>query len=139
MPVARFDPKGRLIYLEVRVVGPGGHYDPVMALDTGASRTILSERLLRRIGFDPAVLPRTGTARTAGGDVPAGRVRLRQLTAIGITVPFFEVAFHPFNPNARAEGLLGLDFFRGYRFTVDLDAGWIDLRRPGRWWRVWEW
>lgn len=133
----RFDPKGRLIFVRAQVEGPSGGYDPWLALDTGATRTVLAEHVLRSIGFDPGTLPRPHRAAAAGGNLPAGMVSVARLSALGVTRLRQDVMFHYLNPSTRVEGVLGLDFFRGHVLTLDFARGRITLRPPRPWWRFW--
>lgn len=48
-----FDPNHRLIIVQAEVAGPSGSALLRLALDTGATRTLVNERLLMAVGYDP--------------------------------------------------------------------------------------
>lgn len=137
MTVTAFDPKDRLIYIEVVLEGPGGFDTPVFALDTGASRTTVAEAVLPRLGIDPTALPRRHRANTASSRESAGEVGLVRMTALGRTVLRPTVMFQALNPRLRVEGVLGLDFFRGRVVTIDFHRGRIRFTPPPAWWQFW--
>ncbi len=51
-----FDPNHRLIIVQAEVAGPSGSALLRLALDTGATRTLVNERLLMAVGYDPTLL-----------------------------------------------------------------------------------
>lgn len=57
-----------------------------MLVDSGASVVALTRRDAEAIGIDVERLPVTGTARTAGGDVPMRSVTLDSVEVAGIAV-----------------------------------------------------
>lgn len=131
-----FNPAERLIFVEAFVVGPVRAAELVLALDTGASRTMIDVESLRSLGC--SVDARGGRATTASGDVPVGRVSLNRLFALDVERSNFPVNAHPLPPNLGIDGLLGLDFFRGQVLTIDFARGRIDLGPVKKWWRSWK-
>jgi hypothetical protein len=55
----QFDPNHHLIGIEVRLFGPSGAIKARLALDTGASSTVIAIETLITIGYDPDALPKT--------------------------------------------------------------------------------
>lgn len=51
--MTRFNFQHGLIIVTTRLFGPSGEYGARLALDTGASSTVVSEKVLRVIGHDP--------------------------------------------------------------------------------------
>ncbi len=49
-----FDPEDGLVVVNVELKGPSGSAILRLALDTGATRTLISTALLTSIGYDPA-------------------------------------------------------------------------------------
>lgn len=137
MSVARFNPRERLIRIETTIVGPTGVASPWLALDTGATRTVISEAVARRIGFDLSRLPVTHHAHTPAGDLPAQRVRASRVIALGLDRSEFDVLIHRLNPRTQIDGLLGRDFFAGHVLTIDFARSTVGLRRPGLLARLW--
>lgn len=50
-----FDPERRLIIARTELEGPSGNAVLRLALDTGATRTLINVGLLVSIGYDPAL------------------------------------------------------------------------------------
>ncbi len=71
----------------------------------------------------------TGTAR-----VPL--VRVSAISALGRLRTDFPVAALDFPVGVETDGLLGLDFFRGFVLTLDFVRSRMNLSRR-RWWRFW--
>lgn len=52
----RFDPKEGLIVVPTRLSGPDGDVVAQLALDTGATESVVNRALLMLLGYDPAVV-----------------------------------------------------------------------------------
>lgn len=86
-----------------------------LVLDTGATATALSPRIVQRLGLtvrrDPSV-----TVRTAGGSVQAGIARIDSLEVGGRRVAPVDVLVFDAVPGA--DGLLGMDFLGAFRVEI---------------------
>ncbi|MBA4063220.1 MAG: hypothetical protein C0501_05810 [Isosphaera sp.] len=132
-----FDPAHPPIILEGWVTGPRRTVKVRLALDTGATDTLIRATVLAAAGIvPPATAPRR-RMRSATGGATAPFVRVRQLLVLGRTRADFPVAAFDLPPAVMYDGLLGLDFFRGLVLTLDFARGLVrlDPRRP--WWRFW--
>ena len=98
-----------------------------MAVDTGASITVISRDVLQLAGHEPASAERRVTIATVSGLETVPVVRVGALTALGVTRRGIAVLAHTLPPAARVDGLLGLDFFRDRRLTLDFRLGEITL------------
>lgn len=132
-----FDPSARLVVILAQVVGPSGRLRLRLALDTGATRTVISEPFVRALGIDTARLPRPFRVAAATGSTAAAEVQLSYLSALGIDWPRPPVITYPLNTATSIDGLLGLDFLRGRVLTLDFARGRIALRPPAAWWAFW--
>ena len=63
-----FNSQHGLIIVRVTLVGPTGQRDTRLALDTGATSTIISKEVLVVIGYDPDALPHTIRMTTGRAD-----------------------------------------------------------------------
>jgi hypothetical protein len=63
-------------------------------------------------------------------------IRLPAVAALDRVRTDFLVAAHEFPLGVEADGLLGLDFFRGFILTLDFVGGRVSLS-PKRWWQFW--
>ena len=122
----RFDPHRRLIPVEVKIHGPRGEERVVLALDTGASRTLISPAPLAYIGCE--VTPDAERISVTTGSQRV--VTLPRLVALGYAVPNLTVLAHQLPPRSAVQGLLGLDFFAGCRLELDFRNGLIHLEPP---------
>ena len=98
-----------------------------LALDTGATSTVLNVAILVAIGCDPAFVPDRSQVTTGSGVDFAPRIELRRLTALGQERLGFPVLGHTLPPSAGVDGLLGLDFFWGRRLIIDFRIGELHL------------
>ena len=92
--------------------------DTFMALDTGATRTLVSQRVANSLGLNTS--GSTATVETANGRVSVAVARLASAKVGEAEVKNLLVMVHNFSSNPTLGGLLGLDFLR--RFHVALDS-----------------
>jgi predicted aspartyl protease len=118
---------GRFILVRGQVVGPTGEARIDFALDTGSTRTVISRRILERVGI--TVDPARPSIRlvTASGPVETVAATATELRALGRQGRNFSVLAFELPRAARVDGLLGLDFLRGHRLLIDFRAGTIAL------------
>jgi predicted aspartyl protease len=98
-----------------------------LAVDTGANATALDHELLRKAGFGIRDAVDHVRVFTAGGVMDLPVFRIQRVTAFDIARDDLLVAAPKFPPESGIDGVLGLDFFRGLRLTIDLREGWIDV------------
>ncbi len=123
-----FDPHRRLVIVEARLWGPAESIAAHLALDTGASATTVSEAFVRFIGYDPATAPQRVRITTGSGVEFVPRLLVDRIEALSQVRSHFPVLCHTLPPSVTVDGLLGLDFLRDRRLTVDFRAGRITLR-----------
>jgi len=122
-----FNPNDKLIGVKVRLFGPTGDYYARLALDTGASFTVIRTALLVSIGYDPDSLPKTVSFITGSGVESAARVTVDKIEALDQERQSFAVVAHTLPPSSAIDGVLGLDFFRNRVLTLDFQTGTITL------------
>lgn len=79
----RFDPSEGLIIVPTRLWGPRGDTVVRLALDTGATRTVVSWDVVVLVGYDPAAVPERVQMTTGSGVEFVPRVFLEKLEALG--------------------------------------------------------
>jgi predicted aspartyl protease len=124
---APFDPSQGLIIVSAELWGPSGSAVLRLALDTGATGTVINVGTLVAIGYDPALAPERVQVTTGSGLEFAPRVLLDRVAALGQEHTGFPVLCHTLPPSAGVDGLLGLDFFRGQSLAVDFRSGRVTL------------
>jgi predicted aspartyl protease len=116
-----------MIVIPAEPNGPSGSGILQLAVDTGANSTLVSVAMLVAIGCDPALTAGRVQVTTGSGVEFAPRIELQRLTALGQERLGFPVLGHTLPPSAGVDGLLGLDFFRGLRLTIDFRSGQLRL------------
>ena len=122
-----FDPQQRLIVVPAELWGPTGSVVLRLALDTGATSTVVNVALLVAVGYDPALIPDRIQITTGSGVEFVPRVNVNKITALGQEQIAFPVLGHTLPPSAGVDGLLGLDFIRGQSLTLDFRTGRVTL------------
>jgi predicted aspartyl protease len=98
-----------------------------LALDTGATSTLVNVGMLVAVGYDPALAPDRFQVTTGSGVEFVPRIVLDKVLALGQERTAFPVLGHTLPPSAGVDGLLGLDFFRRQILTLDFQAGEITI------------
>ena len=122
-----FNPVGELIVLRLTVGGvdPDTFRNVFVALDTGASNTMIPTEVAVDLGYD--LSNPNEQMMTANGIVLANRIAVRKLTAIGETVENIDVVCHDLPEGSIIEGLLGLNFLRHFDVNISFSTGTIEL------------
>jgi predicted aspartyl protease len=122
-----FDPRSGLIIVHTELTGPSGSAILRLALDTGATSTLVNVGMLVAVGCDPATAPERVQVTTGSGVELVPVVFLDKVTALGQARSDFVVLGHSLPASAGIDGLLGLDFFREQALTIDFRQGEITL------------
>ena len=122
-----FDPQVGLVIVQSQLVGPSGTVTLNLALDTGASRTLLNEDLLISVGYDLANAVGHSKMTTGSKVEPVAPICIDKLIALGQERSAMIVVSHTLPPSASVDGLLGLDFLRGLNLNLDFRIGLILL------------
>ena len=97
-------------------------YKVRLALDTGASNTVIYLTPLLLAGCDMNKIIGTELYETAKGNLEAHVFKLNNMSALGEIRNDFEVSSYDFLANgvfADIEGVLGLDFFQNKKVCID--------------------
>jgi predicted aspartyl protease len=122
-----FDPRGGLIVIPAAIVGPAGTVIARLALDTGATTTILDREILVSVGYAPDDTQETAVTRTASGEEIVPLVTLSRIEVLSHPKREFVVACFSFPAGTPVDGVLGLDFLQGTRLAIDFRLGILDL------------
>lgn len=104
----------------------------VLALDTGASNTVIDLNVMIIAGYQVKDAIKIIEIETAAGIIQAYVFQVLEMNALGITRRHIEVSSYDFiNNNIFSEihGVLGLDFFKGYKFCIDMTDFEITVHR----------
>ena len=108
--------------------GPSGDSGGKLLLDTGAARSLVSRSFLSLLGYDLSIARTRQRIITASGMASAPELRVTRIIAIGRERLDFPLLCYDLPQVLRVDGLLGLDFMRKYRLTVDFQNGFLSLR-----------
>ena len=122
-----FNPSQGLIIVPVRLFGPAGDMIVRLALDTGATSTLINSEIMVLLGYDPAASPDRIQVTTGSGVELCPHVTVQCLEALGKSINNFPVLSHTLPPTSQVDGLLGLDFFRGFQIIIDFRNGTITI------------
>jgi predicted aspartyl protease len=122
-----FDPGQGLILVRAEIWGPDGSGVLRLALDTGATGTLVNAAMLVAIGYDPGLASDRVQVTTGSGIEFLPRVVLDRVSALGQQRRAFPVLAHTLPPSAGVDGLLGLDFFLGQSLTIDFRSARVTL------------
>ncbi|TRX56465.1 retropepsin-like aspartic protease [Thalassomonas sp. M1454] len=95
-------------------------HDSALMIDTGASITVISkdyfELLQNHQGYEKA---RDMVINTAGGDEQAFSIKVDQFSIGGYVLNNFEVVVMELPNFDKADGLLGMNFLKQFKFSID--------------------
>jgi predicted aspartyl protease len=127
-----FDGQRGLIVVPVRVTGSSGTAVVRLALDTGATRTLINSSLLVAVGYDPTATIARIEVTTGSGVEYAVLISISKIEALGREFTQFPVLAYTLPPSAGVDGVLGLDFLRGRLLSIDFQHGRLTLAEPSR-------
>ena len=89
--------------------------------------TTVNASVLATIGYDPTQSPSRVRMTTGSGVGNVPILAISRIEALGHVRAGLSVLAHTLPPSAGIDGLLGLDFLRGQRLTIDFRTGDITL------------
>ena len=122
-----FNPKLGLVIVQLELSGPLGDVILSVALDTGATGTLINQSRLIYVGYDPAAQSDRSQIITGSGVEFVPRITVSKIAALGHEQTDFPILAHTLPPNAGVDGLLGLDFIRGRKLVIDFQLALISL------------
>ncbi len=122
-----FDPDDGLVIVKAELTGPSGSAILRLALDTGATSTLLNAAMLTSVGYDPALSPERLEVTTGSGVEYVPEVIVSKVKALGQKRSNFAVLCHTLPSSAGVDGILGIDFLRRQIVKIDFRDGKISL------------
>ena len=124
-----FEPTLPLIVLPITIsdINADIFRDVIVALDTGATITIIPTEIAVALGYDPANSNRQMQLLTASGTTSTKLITVRKLTAVGETIEDVDVLCHDLPGNSGIKGLLGLNFLKHFELNISFSTGTIEL------------
>jgi len=79
------------------------------------------------LGYDPVTAGTHDNVITANGTISAKELVLVQIEAVSLRYTNFPILCHPLEAGTGVDGVLGLDFLRGHKLTLDFRSGILAL------------
>jgi predicted aspartyl protease len=125
--IIKFDATQGLIVIPTRLYGSQADTIIRLALDTGATGSMINWDVAILLGYDPSSAKDRIQITTGSGVEFAPRIVIEKIDVMGRSIENFPMLCHTLPPSAIVDGLLGLDFFRGERLILDFQKGIIDF------------
>ena len=122
-----FNPNRNHVRVLVKIAGPSNETIARMALDTGATRTSIDRQIAVFLGFEFTDDSETVRVATGSGYEVIPVVDAHYIKALGHYREDLPVLCQTLPSDLPIDGLLGLDFFRNQRLTIDFREGTISL------------
>ena len=115
----RFDPKQHIVICHAEIKGPKLELSLKMALDTGATFTMIPFEAALAIGCDPLRSRHKIDIITGGSIEYVPVITIPKFRAFGIEVKNMEAVIHNLSTQSPVEGLLGLNFLKKAKVVID--------------------
>lgn len=127
MPEFKFDSKQSIIICHAEIVGPKIELSLKMALDTGATYTMIPIEAAVAIGCDPLRSRRKIEITTGSSIEYVPITTIPKFRAFGIELKNMEVICHNLPTQSPVEGLLGLNFLKRAKIIIDFSKNIISI------------
>lgn len=118
MTCTRFDPDLDLIIVQARLWGPLTDTILRMAVDTGASDTMITPDVLDALGYNPRDAEAVTSVTSVVGIEKGYRRRVEIFSALGFQLHDFLIHVHDLPDSAGLDGLLGLNFLKHFNYEI---------------------
>lgn len=102
-----FDPQQGLVIVRTELNGPSGRAMLRLALDTGATTTLVNAAMLVSIGYDPALTTERSEVTTGSGVEFAPVIEVSRIAALGEERDRLPILCHTLPSSAGVDGVLG--------------------------------
>jgi hypothetical protein len=119
-------------FLKLR--GKSSYYPLSLALDTGASHTVIDLNMLLITGYNKSLrLNKEVKVQTANKIIDADKMIVDELKISDISIPNFEITTYDFLAQEDLldyDGVLGLDFFKNSKMSIDFVKSILTITIP---------
>jgi clan AA aspartic protease (TIGR02281 family) len=122
-----FLPGHSMVAVRTSLNGVGGF---ALLVDTGAALTMISRQAAARLGIDTTRPLRTQPLAGVGNTSAVPFVRLDRVQVGASLGTGIEASVFDLPPLFRVDGVIGLNFLRRFRVTVEFDTRTLVLREP---------
>ena len=123
----RIDKTASIIVLRPLLFGPAGKCRVEMALDTGATYTMIPWDVAERLGYRPGTSATRVAITTASTIEKAPLITLERVRVLDVEAQKVMVVVHDLPPKSRVDGLLGLSFLSNFNIHLLLRDGLLEI------------
>lgn len=127
-----FDPTKNLILVEGEVWGRGGSFTLRLALDTGASETLITPAIVDELGYSPREAVAMTGVYSAVGKEQGYILRVDRFAALGFAKEAFRVHIFDLPDRYPIDGLVGLSFLSAFNYEIRSADGQIVVEPTAR-------
>lgn len=124
-----FNPASPVIVVAPTCSGQDGEKAKItMALDTGATYTMIPWEVAEVLGYTPELSKERIEMVTASGVERAPLLTIRTIRFLNKKTENVKVVVHDLPPKSYVDGLLGLSFLRNFNITIDFRKGYVEIQ-----------
>ena len=124
----KFDPKSSIIVITPTLVGINGKKKKIdMALDTGATYTMIPWDVAEALGYAPELSKERIELITASGVEKSPLITLNSLSVLQKNAKDVKTIVHDLPPKSYVDGLLGLSFLRNFEIRLNFKKGVLEI------------
>ncbi|MDI6917515.1 MAG: retropepsin-like aspartic protease [Thermoplasmatales archaeon] len=123
----KFDPEAPVIVLNVTLGGEDIKKKIEMAIDTGATYTMIPWDIAEVLGYKPELSKDRVPLVTASGVERVPLIILKSVSALGKSADNVQMVVHNLPEKSYVDGLLGLSFLRKFRVCLDFRKGMLEI------------
>jgi len=128
MSKTTFDPQSPIIEATVILEGEEGRKRRIkVALDTGATYTMIPWEIAEALGYKPEFSKEKVTLITASGVETAPIIKVKKIEFLAENIDNVPVVCHDLPPRSYVVGLLGSSFLRHFKITIDYRKGILEI------------
>ncbi len=129
MKETRFAAASDLIIIAGRIWGPAGGRPLRLAVDTGATHSLVMPDIVDELGYSPRDGEAITTVRAALGKEQGYVLRVSRFEALGFAISDFPIHVFELPEGFGIDGLVGLTFLRQFNYQVRSREGRILVER----------
>jgi clan AA aspartic protease (TIGR02281 family) len=130
MAKINFDPQLPVIAVDITLESEGGIKRRIrVALDTGATYTMIPWEIAEALGYKPEMSKEKVTLITASGVETAPLIEIKKIKFLGEGLDNVPVVCHDLPPKSYVTGLLGSSFLKHFKITIDYPKGIFEISR----------
>jgi predicted aspartyl protease len=128
MAKTTFDPQSPVIAADITLEGKKGIKRRIrVALDTGATYTMIPWEIAEALGYEPELSKEKVTLITASAVETAPIIEVKKIRFLGENIDDVPVVCHDLPPRSYVVGLLGSSFLRHFKIMVDYKKGILEI------------